>query len=102
MNIGYSFAAKVTGIWEHIGELNVYAVVLTLMTFLVTKYLLKLSIFIPAPLIALGIGFVAVALSALNRQAQNAFADGVHPIEHRLHADLFRINSPFFVYHGVS
>jgi SulP family sulfate permease len=56
--IGYSFASKITGIWEHIGEWNVYAVLLTLMTFLVTKYLLKVSIFIPAPLIALGIGFV--------------------------------------------
>jgi SulP family sulfate permease len=55
--LGYSFASKVTGIWEHIGEFNLYALVLTLMTFLVTKYLLKLSIFIPAPLIALGIGF---------------------------------------------
>lgn len=56
--IGYSFVSKVTGIWEHIGEFSVYAVVLTLMTFVVTKYLLKLSMFIPAPLIALGIGFL--------------------------------------------
>jgi MFS superfamily sulfate permease-like transporter len=55
--IGYSFVAKVTGIWEHIDEFSWYAVMLTLMTFLVTKYLLKISIFIPAPLIALGIGF---------------------------------------------
>jgi len=56
--IGYSFASKVTGLWEHAGEFSMYAIVLTLMTFLVTKYLLKLSIFIPAPLIALGIGFI--------------------------------------------
>jgi MFS superfamily sulfate permease-like transporter len=56
-HIGYSFTDKVTGIWEHIGEFSWYAVTLTLMTFLVTKYLLKISIFIPAPLIALGIGF---------------------------------------------
>ncbi len=55
--IGYSFASKVTGIWEHAGEFSMYAVVLTLLTFAVTKYLLKLSMFIPAPLIALGIGF---------------------------------------------
>ena len=55
--LGHSLASKVTGVWEHIDELSVYAVMLTLMTFLVTKYLLKVSIFIPAPLIALGIGF---------------------------------------------
>ncbi|MGE0592142.1 MAG: SulP family inorganic anion transporter [Vicinamibacterales bacterium] len=42
------------GIFANIGDLNGYALVIGLMTFLVTRYLLRVSIFIPAPLIALG------------------------------------------------
>lgn len=53
--LDYGFIPKVQGILAHSNEINVYAVLIALMTFLVTKYLLKVSKFIPAPLIALGI-----------------------------------------------
>ena len=48
------------------------------------------------------IEFVVVALRALDRQAENAFADAIHAIEHRVHAELFRIDAAFFVEHGVA
>jgi sulfate permease, SulP family len=53
--IGYGFFTKVRGIAENVGEVNFYAILIAAMTFVVTKYLLKISKFIPAPLIALGI-----------------------------------------------
>jgi len=60
-SLGYTFIDKVTGIAANIGVINWYAVALGLLTFLITKYLLKVSPFIPAPLIGLG---VATALSS--------------------------------------
>src|SRR5262245_47729723 len=60
-SLGYGFLDKVTGIVANIGAINWYAVALGLLTFAVTKYLLKVSPFIPAPLIALA---VATGLSS--------------------------------------
>jgi MFS superfamily sulfate permease-like transporter len=60
-SLGYSFLDKVTGIAANIGAINWYAVALGLLTFLITKYLLKVSPFIPAPLIGLA---VATGLSS--------------------------------------
>jgi sulfate permease, SulP family len=60
-SLGYSFVDKVTGVAANIGAINLYAVALGLLTFLITKYLLKISPFIPAPLIGLG---AATALSS--------------------------------------
>ena len=45
--------------------------------------------------------FVRMALCTLDCQAKDAFADGVHPIEHRIHAKLFRIDASFLVQHRV-
>jgi MFS superfamily sulfate permease-like transporter len=59
--LGYSFADKARGIWENLGQVNGYAIAIGLATFLITKYLLKVSPFIPAPLVALG---AATAVSA--------------------------------------
>jgi sulfate permease, SulP family len=53
--LGYRFFAKVQGIVANIGELNLYALAIGLLTFLITKYLLKVSAYVPAPLIALGV-----------------------------------------------
>ena len=60
-SLGYSFIDKLTGVASNTGAINWYAVALGLLTFLITKYLLKVSPFIPAPLIGLG---VATALSS--------------------------------------
>ncbi|HKC85943.1 MAG TPA: SulP family inorganic anion transporter, partial [Blastocatellia bacterium] len=54
-SLGYGFLDKVTGVIANIGDVNWYAVGLGLLTFVVTKYLLKVSPFIPAPLIALAV-----------------------------------------------
>jgi hypothetical protein len=49
-----------------------------------------------------GIELVVVALRALDGQAEHAFADGIHAIEHRFHAKLLGINAAFLVDHGVA
>ena len=54
--LGHTFLDKVRVIWAHRGEFNAYALLLALGTFVVVKVLLKLSIYIPAPLIAIGVG----------------------------------------------
>lgn len=53
--IGYGFFAKLQGIWAYKEQFNVFALVLALVTFGVTKGLLKLSKYVPAPLIAVAI-----------------------------------------------
>ena len=59
--MGYGFFDKLQVISANLGQINWYAVTLGLMTFLLTKYLLKISVFLPAPLLAIGI---ATTLSA--------------------------------------
>ncbi len=56
--LGHGFFHKVQVIWSHIHETNFYAVTLSISTFFIIKYLLKVSIYIPAPLIAIGIATV--------------------------------------------
>jgi sulfate permease, SulP family len=53
--MGYAFLDKLKVIADNFGQINVYAVVLGLGTFLLTKYILKVSVFIPAPLIAIAV-----------------------------------------------
>ena len=48
------------------------------------------------------IELVVVALGALDGQAEDALADGVHAIEHRLHAELLGIDAAFLVDHRVA
>ncbi len=55
---GYGFYVKVRVIWEHLGEYGGEALLLALVTFLITKYLLKVSIYIPSPLIAIAVGIL--------------------------------------------
>jgi len=52
--LGYSLSNKIQGILSNIGTVNIYAIILGLGTFLITKYALKISPLIPAPLIAIG------------------------------------------------
>lgn len=53
--LGYGFTTKIYGIVQYIGEFNIYALLIAAMTFVVIKYLLKVSKYIPAPLIAVGL-----------------------------------------------
>jgi len=50
-----TFLEKISSIAQHLGEFNGYVFFLALLTFLMTRYLLKISVFIPAPLLALGL-----------------------------------------------
>jgi MFS superfamily sulfate permease-like transporter len=52
---GYAFTDKIAALASHWSGINIYAVTIGLGTFVVTKYLLKVSPYIPAPLIALGL-----------------------------------------------
>ena len=58
-SLGNEFLEKVEGILHHAGAINPYAIGLALATFAISKALLKVSPFIPAPLIALGAGTLA-------------------------------------------
>jgi len=53
--LGYGFFSKMQGIAQHAHEVNLYAILIAGLTFIVTKYLLKVSKYLPAPLIALGL-----------------------------------------------
>jgi sulfate permease, SulP family len=55
-DLGKRFHNVLAGIWAHSHEISIYAIVIALMTFFVTRVLLKVSMFIPGPLIALAIG----------------------------------------------
>jgi MFS superfamily sulfate permease-like transporter/carbonic anhydrase/acetyltransferase-like protein (isoleucine patch superfamily) len=54
--LGYRFLDKVAGVIEHAHDANLWALVTALGTVVLTKGILRLSIFIPGPLIAIGIG----------------------------------------------
>jgi MFS superfamily sulfate permease-like transporter len=50
----YGMLAKLKGIAQYAYQVNVYAIAIAALTFVVTKLLLKMSRYAPAPLIALG------------------------------------------------
>lgn len=56
-----SLIQKLKLIWQYLHEFNVYAFGLAVLTFVMSRYLLKISIFIPAPLLALGLGTLLAA-----------------------------------------
>ena len=45
---------------------------------------------------------VVMALSTLNRDTQDALADGVHTIEHGFHPELLRVDASFLVDHRIA
>jgi len=49
-------ASKLRLLWQHRDEFNAFALGLALATFVITRFVLRVSIFIPGPLFALGIG----------------------------------------------
>ncbi len=55
------FLAKLRIIIENLNQFNGAALFLAMLTFLITRYVLKVSIYIPAPMLAIGVG---LALSA--------------------------------------
>jgi sulfate permease, SulP family len=55
---GYDSIEKIRHLFDHWGALEIEAVALAIGTVIITKLLLKISIYIPAPLVALGIGIL--------------------------------------------
>jgi MFS superfamily sulfate permease-like transporter len=53
--LGYGFFSKISGIAQHLNEVNAYAILIAALTFFVTRALLKVSKYAPAPLIALAL-----------------------------------------------
>ncbi len=49
-----------------------------------------------------GVVFVIVALGALDGQAEHRLSDGVHAVEHRVHAKLLGIDGALLVEHGIA
>lgn len=59
--IGYGFFEQIGNVVKYIGETNLYAVGIALATFLICKTLIRVSTFIPAPLIGLATGWLLAA-----------------------------------------
>jgi MFS superfamily sulfate permease-like transporter len=87
--LGSGFFNKIRGIWQNFGEFSAYALAIAAMTFLVTKYLLKISRYIPAPLIALGIALL-VSQTIWSGTGLPVVQDKFGPIP----GDLLRITLP--------
>jgi len=51
-----SFLIKLRVIWSHLGEFKGDALLVAIVTFMVTRYILKVSIYLAAPLLALAVG----------------------------------------------
>lgn len=51
-------ADKIAAVFQHLDVINVWSVFLGVLTFLLAKYLLKISIYIPGPVIAMGVATV--------------------------------------------
>ena len=59
--MGHSFFGKIQTIGASLDQVSIYAIVLGIGTFLLTKYMLRISAFIPAPLLAIGITTLVAA-----------------------------------------
>lgn len=56
--LGYGFFGQIEGIATHIGNANLFAILIAAITFVVTKCSLKVSVYLPGPLLALGLGIL--------------------------------------------
>jgi SulP family sulfate permease len=56
--LGYGLLGQISKTFQFIDQINYYALALALITFIICKTLIKVSTFIPAPLIALAFGWI--------------------------------------------
>ena len=59
--LGYNITEQIPKIILHVEHTNFYALALAIITFIICKGLLKVSVFIPAPLIAFGVSLLLAA-----------------------------------------
>jgi sulfate permease, SulP family len=83
------FFNKISLILEHAHEFNPYAFGLALLTFVMSRYLLKISIYIPAPLLAMGTA-TFLSLTAFAGRGIVSIRDEYGPIP----TDFFRFTPP--------
>lgn len=57
----HDFIEKVSMSFSDLGQANIYALIIALLTFGVSKLLLKISVYIPAPVIGVGLGTTLAA-----------------------------------------
>ncbi len=57
--IGYGFGEQIRNIIKYFDQANVYAIIVSLLTFTICKILISYSKLIPAPVIGLGFGYIA-------------------------------------------
>jgi sulfate permease, SulP family len=81
--LGSGFFEKLDSIAERIDDVNVYALAVALLTFGIIKVLLKVSVFIPAPLVALGVA-TALASTVLSDKGLARIADRYGEIPNNL------------------
>jgi sulfate permease, SulP family len=56
--LGYGLLGQISKTFQFLDQINYYALALALITFIICKTLIKVSTFIPAPLIALAFGWI--------------------------------------------
>lgn len=56
---GYGIINQINFLVQHIGSANLYALLMAALTFIICKTLIKVSTYVPGPLIALGFGYLA-------------------------------------------
>lgn len=90
--IPYAFFEKLQVIWGSLGQFNIWALALAAGTFVVTKYLLRLSVFIPGPLIAIGVGYI-LSVTVLADSGLTVSREKYGPIPTE---DFFKFTAPVF------
>ena len=88
--IPYAFFAKVEAIVTNLGEFNFYSLLLAVGTFAMCKYLLKWSVYIPAPLLAVVVG-VVLSNTVLHSEGLTVSQDKYGPIPAE---DFFKFTAP--------
>lgn len=59
--VGYQLHEQIAVLARYVADINIFAVIVAIVTFIVCKTLIKVSTYIPAPLIGLGFGYIAAA-----------------------------------------
>jgi SulP family sulfate permease len=85
-----SITEQLRYMWEHVHLINVWSILLGLITFVLAKYLLKISIYIPGPVIAMGI---ATLLSATLLADKNIIL--VRDLYGSIPNNFFKLQMPF-------
>jgi len=51
-HLDYEFFAKMKGLYQNIGQFNIYCLILAIATFVIIKVLLRITVYVPGPVVA--------------------------------------------------